>query len=162
MSLVKRVLPLKLSKVGAVLFMANTYIDDHHKAKYECRKWVIRSIRKPRRTKQEIACGFEYKVKVQVTNLVEGITYSKGNWNEKILSAYPEYIKTFDLSGDMPHDIWTTELGAVKSEIKYIKTEIEALKIAFIEDSESSIELEITEYELFLKALDNRLKKIKG
>ena len=157
MGLDNRVLPRKLRKIGTVLYMANTYIDVNDKAKYECRKWIIRSIRKPRRTKQEIMCDFKHNVKIKIVNKVDGITYSKEQWNEEILSAYPEYVMTFDITGNMPDSIWTTELSAVKAEIKYIKSEIKSLKKF---PCTSSLLPELTENELCLNVLEKRLKRL--
>ena len=157
------VLPKNKQKEGTELFTFAPWIDDNGKPKIQLRTWVIRSIRRPRRTEIEKRVDIIKTPLVKISNKVDGITFEKGQWVDHILKRFSDYTLTFNIDSPLPYDLWTTELAAIKSAVANSKSYIKSCKDTLKSEPECGETIqELQEEMLLLPVLERKLNKLKS
>jgi hypothetical protein len=146
-------LPETKRKVGTALYSCQGYIDGD-KAVSEIWEWEIVSVKRPRRTKSEIAADMTFPLML-TAHAKRSNTYKKGKWNKAVLNEHAEiYTKSWPISAELPIGLTTTPLRAIQEELLLTKDMVKEME----EDDESEI-AEIEDEKRIIAALKNRLKR---
>lgn len=151
------VLPKGKSTVGTTLYSCVWFTDDRGSAKTELWEWEITKIGRPRRTAQQLK--HNVSLPVRCTAVVKNkITCKSGDWNWPLIEKFSDiYLREWDLDRDMPYDLFTTPLAAVKAEVVSVK--------AIIADELHDVDVppeELEQSRAILAALENRLSKMRA
>jgi hypothetical protein len=124
-------------KPGTIFYGCYPYTDENGKVEITVDEWVVRSIRKKRNSQTRYGIPLAYPDTQDYVNLVQkydGLTWSKTGWLKNIS---PMFRRQFVLGGDLPHDLFTTPLQALKyaekiadtpGELKAVRTRITKLR----------------------------------
>lgn len=116
--------PASVIKTGASLYKVVPWYDDEDdKYSVDLEVWVVRSIRRKagqvsRFGKAKHGKGTDLNQRVNITRKMEGVTWTKGEWEKSI----PDWLrKQFTVGDDLPEGYYTTAQAA----FRYAKDELE-------------------------------------
>lgn len=125
-------------KPGTIFYGCYPYTDENGKVEITVDEWVVRTIRKKRNSQTRYGIPKSYPDMNDYVNLVhkhEGLTWSeKTGWMKNIASMFR---RQFILGRDLPYDLFTTPLQALKyaekiadtpGELKAVRTRITKLR----------------------------------
>lgn len=148
------VLPVKKRKVGQELYSCVGFYRNG-KACSEIWSWVIRSIRRPKRTKAQISAGATLPI-LCVATAKNNLTFNSGKWNDSLINNNADiYKKEWCVEKDMPEDLATTVNGAVRVDIASTKEYIATLESVGEQE-------EAEEMKKILSVLKRRQAKLKA